>query len=142
MDNRQREKLLRHIRNASPFLWGIIPGKNKEVIRKGLAEWGFTVTVPEKATYAALLEDLIGKDEGNSLFLTIGKNIKRILAGEKLDILRRYWIDGRLPDTAYLKRNGMFDIAYIFLNVNSQFDYVEGWTTFAGLWFEDIEPYL
>jgi hypothetical protein len=29
-----------------------------------------------------------------------------------------------------------------FLEVNSQFSYVHGWTVFAGLWFEEIEPLL
>ena len=34
------------------------------------------------------------------------------------------------------------DILDAFVEVNAQYQYVHGWTVFAGLWFEEIEPLL
>jgi hypothetical protein len=37
---------------------------------------------------------------------------------------------------------GHRDPAYIFLLIERQFNVIEGWTVFAGLWFEEIEPLI
>jgi hypothetical protein len=37
---------------------------------------------------------------------------------------------------------GHKDPASLFVEINRQFDFVERWTVFAGLWFEEIEPLL
>jgi hypothetical protein len=40
------------------------------------------------------------------------------------------------------KRQQTSDVMDAFVEVNSQYNYVHGWTVFAGLWFEEIEPLL
>ena len=84
-----------------------------------------------------------------------------------LDFLRAHWLSGTLPRWRTLQslraprtvkqwlldavgstgdartiRQQTSDILDAFLEVNSQFSYVHGWTVFAGLWFEEIEPLL
>ena len=83
-----------------------------------------------------------------------------------LDFLRAHWLSGTLPRWQTLvtlraprtvkqrvlevvhpsepepirKQTG--DILDAFVEVNSQYQYVHGWTVFAGLWFEEIELLL
>lgn len=146
MDELQKNKMRRYILNANPFLWDIIPG-NKEAVLRGLKKLDLVIDVPEKATYASLLESLIddnGKNGVEKLIKAIDVRIKYIFKDtpEHLDILRRFWMDGRTPDVAYLQRIGLRDKSSVFLRINAQFDYVGGWTTFAGIWFEEIEPWI
>ena len=37
---------------------------------------------------------------------------------------------------------GYKDPAFIFVQIDTQHNFVERWTVFAGLWFEEIEPLL
>ena len=83
-----------------------------------------------------------------------------------LDFLRTHWMSGTLPrwqtlqslraprtvkqrlldavdsKDAPAKRQQTSDILDAFVEVNNQYNYVHGWTVFAGLWFEEIEPLL
>ncbi len=72
-----------------------------------------------------------------------------------------------MPTLAYLKKNGLYprnflspDIeeyddwaitlpivgykeqAFVFVKIDTQHNFVERWTVFTGLWFEEIEPLL
>jgi hypothetical protein len=86
-----------------------------------------------------------------------------IFRPDVLQYFRRYWEMVQLPSLEYLKKNGLYqkyiftndvvrggmgfspivgykEPAYIFFDIDATNFFIEHWTTFAGLWFEDIEP--
>ena len=175
MDPNQKEKLTRYLRNAQPFLWGVIPGNKKAVLAalrsnlKELGEDSIPLADNQKPTYTMLTDSLLAK-------LGIEKVIREIVAVQvrrqfadrpgALEFLRAHWLSGTLPRWQTLqtlraprkvkqrlleaahpselstvgKLTG--DILDAFVEVNNQYNYVHGWTVFAGLWFEEIEPLL
>jgi len=175
MDTRQKEKLTRYLRNAQPFLWGVIPGNKKAVlatlhtILKELDEDSIPLGDNQKPTYTMLTDSLLAK-------LGIEKVIREIVAVQvrqhfadrqgALEFMRAHWLSGTLPRWQTLqtlraprtmkqrlleaahpselstvgKLTG--DILDAFVEINSQYRYIHGWTVFAGLWFEEIEPML
>jgi len=84
----------------------------------------------------------------------IGRILKELVVprvkdgiGERsLDFLREHWQAGELPDLDEINEH---KIAYAigryercpFLDVDKQYRLVNRWTTFAGIWFEEIEPW-
>jgi hypothetical protein len=44
--------------------------------------------------------------------------------------------------TPHVKDPNVADPANVFVHVDRQNEFVERWTVFAGLWFEEIEPRL
>ena len=175
MERGQRDKMERHFRNANRFMWGVIHGNKRTVftsLRAALEELGEDgVLVPDqkKATYAMVIESLLGK-LGIEKILTeiVVKQTSRQFADRPgaLDFLRAHWISGSLPRWQILqslraprtvkqrfieswhpsepmqKGKQTTDILDAFVEVNTQYSYVSGWTAFAGLWFEEIEPLL
>ncbi len=176
MDQRQREKLERYMRNAERFMWGVIPGNKRAVftqlqtLLKELGQDSAAVSEHQKDTYAMVTESLLAK-------LGIERVVTEIVAREvkrqfehrpgAMDFLRAHWLTGTLPrwqtlqslraprrvkqrfldavepkkDTREIYRPTS-DILDAFVEVNTQYNYVHGWTVFAGLWFEEIEPLL
>jgi hypothetical protein len=89
---------------------------------------------------------------------------------EILRHFRDCWDQGQTPDLNYLKANNLFlrhlyhthevykekpfyrpadptivgyrDSAFIFVQIDTQHNFVERWTVFAGLWFTEIEPII
>ena len=73
-----------------------------------------------------------------------------------MSALRRNWEQGQTPDKNFLKDKKLYryrrivwkgkkepkEPAHIFVQIDTQKDFVERWTVFAGLWFEEIEPWL
>jgi hypothetical protein len=83
-----------------------------------------------------------------------------------LEFLRSHWLSGTPPRWQTLQtlrapksvKQKLFEAAHpgelstmgkltgdildAFVEVNNQYHYVHGWTVFAGLWFEEIEPLL
>ena len=141
MNEYQAQKIIRLLRNANPFFWNIIPGV-KDDFRERLTELKLDFNVHSKATYASLLENLIEMNEAEEIVRAIRDQITSLFTEENLRNLRRYWLDGGLPDTGYLRRHKLLDHGSIFLDINTQYDYVGGWTTFAGVWYEEIEPWI
>lgn len=173
MEQQQRQKLDRYLRNAERFMWGVIPGDKRTVfttLRTALKESGEDgALVPDhkKATYSMLTENLLAK-LGIEKILTdiVIKQVRRQFADRTgaLDFLRAHWVSGTLPRWQILKNlraqrtvkqrfiesmhtnedyklgRQTGDIVDAFLEVNPQYNYVHGWTVFAGLWFEEIEP--
>jgi hypothetical protein len=171
----QKEKLTRYLRNAQPFLWGIIPGNKKVVLStlrenlKDLGEDAIKLAGTQKPTYSMLTDSLLAN-------LGIEKVIREIVVPQvrrqfadrpgALEFLQSHWLSGTLPRWQTLqtlrapksvkhklleaarpsdlstmgKLTG--DILDAFVEVNNQYHYVHGWTVFAGLWFEEIEPLL
>ncbi len=124
---------------------------------------------PKKSTYAVVIGNLLGKIGIESILTEIvAKQVRRQLTDRAgvIDFLRAHWMSGTLPrwqtlqsfraprtvkqkvlDTVHpkdvtVKRQQTSDIIDAFVEVNTQYNYVHGWTVFAGLWFEEIEPLL
>ena len=114
-----------------------------------------------------VIGDLLGKmGIENILAEIVVKQVRRQFTDRTgaIDFLRAHWISGTLPrwqtlqslraprtitrkfldavdsKDAPAKRQQTSDILDAFVEVNMQYNYVHGWTVFAGLWFEEIEP--
>jgi hypothetical protein len=175
MDTVQKEKLTRYLRNAQPFLWGVISGNKKAVLAalrtnlKELGEDNIPLAETQKPTYSMLTDSLLAT-------LGIEKVIREIVVPQvrrqfdnrpgALEFLRSHWLSGTLPrwqtlqtlraprkvkqrllEAAHPSKLSTLgkltgDILDVFVEVNNQYNYVHGWTVFAGLWFEEIEPLL
>ena len=102
----QEEKLTRYLRNAQPFLWGVIPGNKKAVLAalrtnlKELGEDSIPLAENQKPTYSMLTDSLLAK-------LGIEKVIREIVVPQvrrqfadrpgALEFLRAHWLSGTLP---------------------------------------------
>ena len=161
----QGEKLKRYFINAEPFLWGVLEARNKKGRLKEIKKLGFLSDYSEGSNpiYSRVNQDLLVElgIEGILERIVI-QQVRSRFDKEILSTLRRNWEQGRTPDKKYLKQNELYRFprlvwreeredkrllipkgpAHIFVQINTQFDYVERWTVFAGLWFEEIEPLL
>ncbi len=159
----QAEKLKRYLFNADPFLWGVLEANNKKARLKEIRALGFLSGYSEGSNpiYSKVNQDLLAElgIEGVLEHIVVPKVIKR-LGTEVLHNFRLRWDQGQTPPKEYLKEKGLYRVhrfawgekwedkrvvapkepAFIFVEINTQFDYVERWTAFAGLWFEEIEP--
>ncbi len=138
------------------------------IMLKELGGNGVQIPDDKKYTYATVVENLLAR-LGIERILNeiVTKQVKLQFAGRTgaLDFLRAHWMSGTLPrwqtlyslrarrtvrrrfldaldsgEDAPEKRQQTSDILDAFVEVNTQYKYVHGWTVFAGLWFEDIEP--
>ncbi len=136
---------------------------------KELGEEGISIPERQKPTYAMITESLLAK-LGIEKVITeiVVAQVRRRFADRPgaLDFLRAHWLSGTLPrwqtlqslraprtikrrilnavdpKDATVKRQQTLDILDALVEVNNQYNYVSGWTVFAGLWFEEIEPLL
>jgi hypothetical protein len=168
----QSSKLGRYLVNADPFLWGVLKEKNKKGRLRELKEMGFLAAYTEGSNpiYGKINRDLLVELGIAGILEKIV--VPRILNGFRPEMLRYFrdcWEQGQTPDLDYLvenklyRRRGFFtvtsrevydgsgsdlpvagykDSASVFVQIQSQFNFVERWTVFAGLWFEEIEPLL
>ncbi|MBA7670300.1 hypothetical protein ES703_78445 [subsurface metagenome] len=135
MDARRRQKLERYLKNASRFLWGLGPGNQKENYR-WLREKGFEF---DNGSYSHVIGQLLenyGVEE--ILRRLIIPRVGTLFNEKAIDFLRDSWRAGSIPDMSFLKLYNINN-ASPFLEVNSQFNYVERWEDLAGVWFEEIE---
>jgi len=141
-----------------------------QTLLKELGQDSATVPEHQKATYSMVTENLLAK-LGIEWVVTeiVAGEVKRQFEHRPgaLDFLRAHWLSGTLPrwqtlqslrtprtvkqrllDAVDPKKNALTvrqqtsDILDAFVEVNNQYNYVHGWTVFAGLWFEEIEPLL
>lgn len=165
MERDQAEKLKRYFINAEPLLWGVLEARNKKKRLKELKELGYLSDYSEGANpaYSRLNQDLLielGID--GILERIVVPQVRNRFDTEALSILRRNWEQGCTPNIKYLKDKRLYqrrrfvwreewedkrplppkDPAYIFVQIHPQHGFVEGWTVFAGLWFEEIEPWI
>ncbi|MFC1910372.1 hypothetical protein ACFLXC_03655 [Chloroflexota bacterium] len=157
MDKKQEQKLERYLRNANRFIWGL--GK---VDQKNTYEWleinGFTDDGSRfKSSYSDTTEKLI-KNYGIERIMRdiLKQRIHEMYGINILDWLRNCWVAGVRPTVDMLKANNFLYILderkvikkdidrdpEPFMRYNRQFNYIEGWGDFAGVWFEEIEPWL
>jgi hypothetical protein len=161
----QSETLRRYVINADPFLWGVLDVSNKKGRLKELRGLGFLGPYSEgtNPTYNKVNQDLLAELGIGGIVeqIVVPKVFKR-LGREVLLDFRLRGDQGQTPSKDYLKEKGLYraprfgglerweekrvvgqkEPAFIFVEINTQFDYVERWTVFAGLWFEQIEPLL
>lgn len=138
MDIQQKAKLERYLRNSSRFLWGLGVGK-QTVTYSWLEGKGYRF---DKGPYRKVTDQLL-KDPGIEKIIIdlVIPRVKEMYSISILEALRRHWYDGLLPDISFIKINRIA-VPFPFLEVNIQYDYVERWGEFAGIWFEEIEPYF
>ncbi len=161
----QAEKLKRYFINTDPFLWGVLENKNKKGRLQELRKLGFLMGYSEgsNATYSKVNQDLLVEIGIEGILERIV--IPKITNGFDLEVLRyfrRCWEQGQTPDMNYLKERKLYrrrifaednvydgsesrvvrhkDPAHLFFQIDTQYNFVERWTVFAGLWFEEIEP--
>ena len=162
----QSEKLKRYFINADPFLWGVLGVKNKKKRLKELKEDGFLGSYSDgsNATYSKINQDLLVEPgiEGILERIVIPRVINTF-APDVRHYFQRCWDQGQTPDIEYLKKHRLYKKyifgeiqlydrgpyliqhehpAELFLQIDRQHEFVERWTVFAGLWFEEIEPLL
>jgi hypothetical protein len=140
-----------------------------QAVLQELGEDPTLIPDPNKTTYAMVTGNLLAK-LGIETVLTdiVANEVERQLTDRAgvIDFLRAHWLSGTLPrwqtlqslraprtvkqkvvaavdsDYTKAKRQKTSDILDAFVEVNTQYEYVHGWTVFAGLWFEEIEPLL
>jgi hypothetical protein len=141
-----------------------------QTLLKELGQDSATVPECQKTTYSMVTENLLAK-LGIERVITeiIAGEVKRQFEHRPgaLDFVRTHWLSGTLPRWQTLQslrapktvkqrlldamdpkkdarsiRQQTLDILDAFVEVNTQYNYVHGWTVFAGLWFEEIEPLL
>ena len=161
----EAEKLRRYFINADPFLWGVLEARNKKERLKEIKNLGFLSGYSEgtNLTYSRMNQDLLIElgIEG-ILERIVVPQVRKRFDEEVLSVLRRHWEQGSTPDMKYLEEKTLYrsrrfvwkeeledkrlllpkEPAHIFVQVHPQHEYVERWTVFAGLWFEEIEPLL
>ena len=139
------------------------------VLLKELGQDSTLIPEHQKATYAMVTENLLA-ELGIEKVITVivAAQVRRQFTDRPgaLDFLRAHWLSGTLPRWQTLVtlrsprtvkqrlleavrpgepeqiRKQTADILDALVRVNSQYQYVQGWTVFAGLWFEEIEPLL
>jgi len=133
--DKQRQKLERYLKNASRFLWGLGPGNQKENY-EWLRKKGFEF---DSGSYDNVTTQLVEKyGIENLLKNLIVSRVKELFSEKAIDFLRDSWRAGTRPDMSFLR---LYNIKnpFPFLEVNTQFNYVERWGELAGVWFEEIE---
>lgn len=135
MDAKKKAKLERYFKNSSRFIWGLGQGNQRETYR-WLRAKGFTF---DDGSYARVTDQLLENPGIEKLINElIVPRIKELFSDKSIEFLRSCWQAGTRPDVSFLKLYNIRD-ALPFLEVNSQFAYVERWGEFAAMWFEEIE---
>lgn len=169
LTNETREKLEAYLINADPFLWNTLENKNKKGRIQELQSMGFLkgYSVGTNATYTKINQDLLVELGIEGIFEQIViPRVTALFRPETLQYFRRCWKQGQTPSLDYLKQHkfyrrhvftnnetyddgwpvppivGYKESAFVFLQIDTQHDFVERWTVFAGLWLEEIEPLL
>jgi len=151
MESQQQRRVEHYLINADHFLWGLTPGNQQKTYEWLEKQMGFHFT---KAKYGLVIQQLL-RDPGVEVVLKrlVVLGVAARFPAETLDALRRLWNLGELPDLkkdlSVLTVNGEGyagpDRGFHwrpFVEINTQFHYVERWGNLAGVWFEEIEPWM
>jgi hypothetical protein len=167
LTNEQIRKLSRYFLNADPFLWGVLKSKNKKGRIKELqdSEYLSQYTKGSNPIYTRINRDLL-LELGITGILEkiVVPRIRELFTPEDLRYFRDCWEQGQTPEMKYLQKNKLYgknifareiregfgdervtgykDSAFIFVQIETQFNLVQRWTVFGGLWVEEIEPSL
>ncbi len=166
----QSDRLGKYFINADPFLWGVLRAKNKKGRLVELKQMGFLDIYSEGSNpiYSKVNRDLLVElGITGILEKIVVPRILNVFDQETLRFFRDCWEQGQTPDLKYLIKHGLYrkrmfraqaavydnwsslppvvgykEPAFIFVQIETQHNFVERWTVFAGLWFEEIEPLL
>ncbi len=167
MSREIREQLRRYIINADPFLWNVLEKKNKKGRLQELQAMGFVKGYVKGSNpiYTRINQDLLVElgVEG-ILERIVVPRVRKLFSRDDLQYFRRCWEQGQIPPLEYFKHQKLYryhhfapeavregwepavaghkEPAFVFVQIDTQHDFVERWTVFAGLWFEEIEPLL
>lgn len=135
MDRKKQEKLERYLKNATRFLWGLGPGNQRENY-SWLKDRGFEF---DAGSYSHVTNQLLEKYGIEQILkrLVIPR-VRELFSEKAIDFLRESWRAGTRPDISFLRLYNIHNPSP-FLEVNTQFNYVERWGELAGVWFEEIE---
>jgi hypothetical protein len=164
-----QDKLKRYLVNADPFLWNVLESKNKKGRLQELKSLGLLKSYAEGGNpiYNRINQDLL-VDPGVEGIIEriVVPRVKTLFTSEILEYFRRCWEQGQTPTLDYLNQHKLYrkhrftnaetydtglkvppvvgykEPAFVFFQIDTRYDLVERWTTFAGLWFEEIEPLL
>ncbi len=144
MDAKQKAKLERYFKNASRFLWGL-GDKNQKETYEWLKKYGKQRLGPEfdfkEGPYKDVIAQLL-QNPGIERLLKdlIVPRVKELYNEQVLEFLSVSWNAGTLPDISYLTHYNIdMKEANPFLEINKWYKYVERWTDFAGIWFEELD---
>lgn len=155
MDKDREARLRRYLLNSDQYFWRLLPGKGQKEIYDYLRDYGqrtwgdFSFS---RGAYSSVMVQLLDNPGVEKLVNDlIAPVVRAKFNGRVLDELRSCWMTGERPSPAFLRRHNMFERARKhgqltdvidgepFLEVTRQYQSVEGWTLFAGAWFEEIE---
>jgi len=168
MTRETRDKLRRYLLNGDPFLWNVLEAKNKKGRLKELKGMGFLSNYSDNTNpnYSRINQDLLVEIGVEGILERIVVHrVKTLFTTDIIDYFRRCWEQGQTPTLKYLREQGLYhrtigrrevyeerlgfyeeppsgykDSSFIFVQIETQHNFVERWTVFAGLWFEEIEP--
>lgn len=136
MDAKQKAKLERYFKNSSKFIWGLGRGNQKETYR-WLRNKGYEFY---NGSYDYVTNQLLENPGIEKILIDLViPRVNEIFSAQAIEALHQCWNAGMRPNMSFLKTYNIGDVNP-FLEVNMQFNYVERWGEFAGLWFEEIEP--
>jgi hypothetical protein len=163
-----KDKLTRFFLNSDPFMFGVLRARNKKGRIQELKALGLLKGYAERfnPAYSRINQDLLVElgIEGILQRIVVPR-VKELFPQVVLDYFRRCWEQGQTPTLDYLKKHGMYhkhpftdvevhegwdvgravgykEPAFVFVQIQVQHNFVERWTVFAGLWFEEIEPLI
>ena len=151
MDDKQKRRIERYLMNASRFMWGLGPGNQRENYN-WLERNGFKFT---RARYALVIQQLLhspGIEEVIDKIVVPAVNEQ--FPEATISALRAHWYRGEPPHLSDLENLDVKAMGKVppgpdrafywrpFVEISTQFHYVERWGDFAGVWFEEIEPVL
>ncbi|MDO9333887.1 MAG: hypothetical protein Q7T57_05130 [Dehalococcoidales bacterium] len=169
MARETKDKLKRYLLNADPFLWNVLDKKNKKERLRELQTLGFLAGYSKGSNpiYSKINQDLLVELGIEGIIeRIIFPKVTALFKPDILQYFRRCWEQGQAPILEYLKKNRLYrkhifsanevydgspllsqvagykEPAFVFVQIDTQHDFVERWTVFAGLWFEEIEPLL
>jgi len=135
MDEKQKRKLEQYLKNSTRFLWGLGPGNQNENYT-WLRARGFEF---DNGNYSHVTNQLLENYGIEQIIKRIViPRVKELFSQKAIDFLKESWQAGSRPDISFLRLYGIVKPSP-FLEVNTQFNYVERWGELAGIWFEEIE---
>jgi DNA-binding Lrp family transcriptional regulator len=163
----RKGKLERYYSNADPFFFNLLESKNKkkriaELKSRGLLK-GYSAG--SNPTYNKINQDLLVELGIEGVLDIVVERVNHLFRPDDLQYFRRCWEQSQTPSLKYLMDQHLYrthvftsnetrdeigfspvvgykEPAFVFVQIDTQHNFVERWTVFAGLWFEEIEPLL
>ena len=166
MEDAVLNRLEGYLINANQFMWGLGQGgkhKTYEWLRQSgvkIIDECADIPIPKKPSdkyaYQRMLKDLLNKDQNMGIEWVITKlivpRVHELFPPDKLWYLDYCWSTGLKPSEDNIrsdfkinsKLSCLYQECYPFIEIKiyHQRFYFSRWGEFAGIWFEEIEPWL